>query len=749
MLARSPVLKDKMSLNKRDHNFDSLINGDGHMMEGQGHKFNSNDKNDQIQARNILEINNISSPTTGNQDIAKREIDSGQNVLTWKMSPDKSQQRNSTEIYQQKKDYWKEYQEKYGKMGIIADVEKTDENCADWIEQKTAEEHYSVANQSSNDLPRGYINKETLKCKSDGRPEDECTRTNDPLSKYSKKRAARSHSGRRSHSDLGFTIAHRTSIPTPRTVAILANPALKKHLARVMGLDEDKIGVNDFSLDFQNRMSTTSGSLDKSKKKENKENLSGSKLRNSFSDSNIGSHCKDVIPVPIGSSISQSDQDIHRSSQSTERKSSLVPHLDLTGISHSPRSPGAESKSPTKSQRSNFAIPSFHEFKQLRKQQSGFTSRIPGSSSFSYDFMKENTIEEEKESDVMDVAINQTKVKNVGQGELEKYVNLDDTGHKDNSVNIELNSHSKVIVSKGIPSKATKMTDDVTRNLSKCKFDPDDLIELENTGRVQSHDLRGHHRKENRRRCLSENSGETEVQGHPEVKERRVISDVPNSGESIKIKTTQTMTELDHGAMISNKIKQFSDAIPISGSKPPKPSRVRNARKTEDCNGAYNVRTSWPKTEFKSKPGKPKSENILSKLKKDNSPSIKDIIQKFESGHEVNESSTDLSEVEYPIKRSDSQRSSQKLRRSEAFLIKRRIISDDETDNAAMDAKLKTSPRNHDNQEPVTCDEKRWSGDHHLSPHDPSSNQSASRSKSLAGSRTSLDYLVSKIQKHV
>ena len=239
------------------------------------------------------------------------------------------------------------------------------------------------------------------------------TNTEELVERYAKKRVSRAHSGRRSVSDLGF---HHSShrIPTPRTAALLNNPSLRKHLSRVLKVDQKNLGVKDFNWNFQlntslnpegssdqdvsihERLNMSTGCFDETDLAgdEAKENMltvnESARIKASISDSQLMCH-------------NEGSEDLTYETAEKEGKSRGellgVPPLDLRDLdgTSTPRISSARMYEERKSARAlksmQLQIPSFEEFKLLRRSRT-----VPNRQSVSPFHRKENRIPEEADN---------------------------------------------------------------------------------------------------------------------------------------------------------------------------------------------------------------------------------------------------------------------------------------------------------------------------------------------------------------
>ena len=224
----------------------------------------------------------------------------------------------------------------------------------------------------------------------------------------------RSRSSRRAVSDLGFTTNEPGIVPTPRTAALLSNPAFKKHLAKNMGISEEEINEKDFQYDFKLNLP---GSSPPSMPNLETEVSPTSKLtaislrerllRTSVSDSSL--QPPSCLNTSIGalssdSSFNSLEKTMSDSilSQSEARDPFTSPNSALnTGFASSNSLSDLNTStqsdiSPASGGKVKFHIPSFREFKTQRK----LTLRSPGNHEhFKFDFMSNNAIQEENESE--------------------------------------------------------------------------------------------------------------------------------------------------------------------------------------------------------------------------------------------------------------------------------------------------------------------------------------------------------------
>ena len=212
---------------------------------------------------------------------------------------------------------------------------------------------------------------------------------------------------RRATSDLGF-LTNKNA--TPRTSALLNNPTFRKHLSKVMGVKETETGDN-LPLELALRLATSTSDLLKSQNKENNEpKICASELSKSVSDSSLKSKSAENSPR---SSYSFDNECKAKNEHDFNTEPILMRSLPLSKTQ--PESdPG--SKVTSRSRLSKFHIPSFNEFKKSR----GKNSLLPDKPSILQGFVhSEETITEETDSDL----------ENKGQGDRRSRLSLDTTSN--------------------------------------------------------------------------------------------------------------------------------------------------------------------------------------------------------------------------------------------------------------------------------------------------------------------------------
>ena len=347
--------------------------------------------------------------------------------------------RNPEDSKCNKNDYWKQYEEKYGKLGItVSDNNghstktKSLENVAPGSKSNSLRENNlsSLSYSCNGVIGRHSFNKtdpdeattdksgeksmpnSEPRMKESGHsrknPESSGCRTRTlfgaegsddekSLENLSSKPPRGQSGRRRAASDLGFT---DNNCQTPRTSALLRQPSFRKHLAKVMHVKEKPGDAQDsLTLELAFRLASTTNLLKLKNSSEEEVNKLGhdwcldtdSKLRVSTSEYRL--RCRSAETSPRTSEIFDWDNyDISESNKADEEDSILMKSFTLP---QSKPLSDLENKREGHghSKKSKFYIPSFSEFRKLRSKSGLLPDKLPV-------HKRERAITEESEQDV-------------------------------------------------------------------------------------------------------------------------------------------------------------------------------------------------------------------------------------------------------------------------------------------------------------------------------------------------------------
>ena len=337
-----------------------------------------------------------------------------------------------------KNNYWKQYEEKYGKLGITVSDNtshstktKSLENVAPGSKSNSPRENNSsslsyscngvIGRHSFNktdpdettadksgeksmhnseprvkEIGRSRRNPESSDCRkrtSFGAEDSDDEKSLENLSS----KPPRGQSGRRrAASDLGFT---DNNCQTPRTSALLRQPSFRKHLAKVMHVKEKPGAAQDsLTLELAFRLASTTNLLKLKNSSEEEVNKIGhdwsldtdSKLRVSTSEYSL--RCRSAETSPRNSEIFDwENYDINDSNNAEDEpvlvKSFNLPQSKPLSDLENKREGHGHSK------RSKFIIPSFSEFRKLRSKSGLLPDKLPV-------HRRERAITEESEQDM-------------------------------------------------------------------------------------------------------------------------------------------------------------------------------------------------------------------------------------------------------------------------------------------------------------------------------------------------------------
>ena len=336
-----------------------------------------------------------------------------------------------------KNNYWKQYEEKYGKLGItVTDNEgystktKSLENMTSGSKSNSPRENilnslsyscngvigrHSFSKTDPDEAIRDKYGEESvhnseLRVKESGNSQENPeysgyrVRTSfgakdsddeKSLENLSSKPPKGQTGRRRAASDLGFT---DSNCQTPRTSALLRQPSFRKHLAKVMHVKEKPGEVQDsLTLELAFRVASTTNLLKLKNSSEEEVDKLGqdwsldtdSKLRVSTSEYNL--RCKSAETSPRNSEIFDWENYKIIESNELEEEHILMKSLSLP---QSKQSSDLENKAEGDghSKRSKFHIPSFNEFRKLRSKSGLLPDKLS--------VHKRERITEESEQDI-------------------------------------------------------------------------------------------------------------------------------------------------------------------------------------------------------------------------------------------------------------------------------------------------------------------------------------------------------------
>ena len=317
-----------------------------------------------------------------------------------------------------KNDYWKEYQEKYGKLGITfsennlvpkhndsylfrtsTSLENVTSNSKPTSPRENALSSLTYSNtgvlgrhsfdrvdpdeadldksgihvtnssvqkrKTSNKSSSTFKNQQQSSC---GAKDSDDEKSLENLSE----KPPRSQSKRRAASDLGFP---EDAGPTPRTSALLRQPSFRKHLAKIMHVKDTQGDSHDsLTLELAFKLASTTNLMklkNSSEEEVNKMGLDGhigigNKLKASHSDNNL--RCKSAETSPRSSSIFDWEIPVRRETfelNDPEEEPVLMRSFTLSG---SVSSGDLEGKKEGRLKSSKFHIPSFGEFRKMRSK---------------------------------------------------------------------------------------------------------------------------------------------------------------------------------------------------------------------------------------------------------------------------------------------------------------------------------------------------------------------------------------------
>ena len=445
------------------------------------------------------------------------------------------------------------------------------------------------------------------------------------------RKTVRLRGSRRTVSDLGFTRSEPGIVATPRTAALLSNPAFRKHLARNLGVNEDDLDEKDFQYDYKLQLSHIYGSSSQQTPEcSDSDRLSlgmsdGTDLRKKLLKTSVAETLRNGSAYLVKTSGASSLGGAFTGGVLTQTNPSELPY---SSHEHNPSEGKRDSGSPNPFSvhrpdfhlnilKGKFHIPTFDEFRQAQR-----TRRLPTRSplvptSLSYDFMSSNTIYEEPESEdfagcellksqhkdvptqkpstfkeeapvrdktkrsslsddpvlIYDLNTDELQKTGITHGAMDCVNIMRSTKHRNSECRSKRLSH---------PPRLESKTRNKTAIESVC--DSPGIAPQTDLQHLGGHDNRGKHRKEPHRRSRSNSGGESQppiqdhrvFEGHQEVKVIKEFKVKDSSkGHSSDSKIVVVMVKDD--AKDEKKVKdKSSERAPM----PERPERHRN-KKTE------------------------------------------------------------------------------------------------------------------------------------------------------------------------